>query len=311
MPEENHAKTNNSEESHPDEEASQAGLWRIAAIAAVLAVTIVGVAFLWIKEPDRVAFITVNLLSLSVLIAITVQAYIYKKQWDAMQGQLKAMEDGLTETRKMVGHNERAVRAAEQNVELARQSAAQTESAMLQQQNAVNAQLDMMKEQTEAARISAKAAEESVKATQEAFRVGEAPYFGITIIYFTDFVVGRKVGLNIGFLNGGRTPAWQFYAMPVLIMGLRPEGERYWHFTPKSVDVAATFIPAGKHQGFEYESEFVFTEEISEALKNRRTRLFVSVTAHYKDIRRVNHSRTFRCVWHPPTGNFSDYDATA
>jgi hypothetical protein len=40
---------------------------------------------------ERVKFFTVNFLSLLVLIIIAIQAFIYRRQWEAMQGQLKVM----------------------------------------------------------------------------------------------------------------------------------------------------------------------------------------------------------------------------
>src|SRR5215210_3495245 len=65
---------------------------------------------------ERVKFFTVNALSLLVFIAIAVQAYIYRRQWEAM-------EDSLAETRKIVDQNERAVKVAERGIEVAQNAA--------------------------------------------------------------------------------------------------------------------------------------------------------------------------------------------
>ncbi|MDQ3819794.1 MAG: hypothetical protein M3362_19265 [Acidobacteriota bacterium] len=51
---------------------------------------------------ERVKFFTVNALSILVLAVILVQAYIYRRQWEAMQGQLDAMKDQAATMREQV-----------------------------------------------------------------------------------------------------------------------------------------------------------------------------------------------------------------
>src|SRR5262249_26803264 len=103
-------------------------------------------------------------------------------------------------------------------------------------------------------------AAESMAATAKA---AEAPYFGIVNIHFTDLVVDRYPGLNITFYNGGKTPAWHFYAMPVLVLGDDLDSPNYWHFAPKTLSMAATFIPSDKPQSFEFkQTKFKYTDDI-------------------------------------------------
>jgi hypothetical protein len=77
-------------------------------------VLLVALLFISIYLPnltERVKFFTVNALSLFVLVAIVVQAYIYRGQW-------KAMQESLIETRNLIKQNERAVKAAEHTADL-------------------------------------------------------------------------------------------------------------------------------------------------------------------------------------------------
>jgi len=105
------------------------GLRRILLVGGILLGALLLVSIFVPHMSERVKFFTVNALSLLVLIAIAVQAYIYRRQWAAMdtqagmmQGQLKAMQDGLEETRKIVEQNERAVKVAERSVEIAQEN---------------------------------------------------------------------------------------------------------------------------------------------------------------------------------------------
>jgi hypothetical protein len=60
--------------------------------------------------------------------------------------------------------------------------------------------------------------ERAVKAAENNAAVTKATaaaYFGIVRISFSNFEVGRCPGLDVVFMNGSKTPAWHFYAMPV------------------------------------------------------------------------------------------------
>ena len=88
----------------------------IVIVAAVVFIILAIIAWGFVNEhSERIKFLTVNTLSLLVLVVIAIQAYIYRKQWHAMQ-------QGLAETRKMVEQNERAVRAAEDSARTAQEA---------------------------------------------------------------------------------------------------------------------------------------------------------------------------------------------
>ncbi len=102
--------------------APDAKLWWIFVTGGILFVALLFGSIFIPNLTERVKFFTANALSLSVLVAIGVQAYIYRRQWEVMKTQADSMRDGLEETRSLVAQNERAVRAAEQSSEIAQQN---------------------------------------------------------------------------------------------------------------------------------------------------------------------------------------------
>jgi hypothetical protein len=115
MPQDDHANNDSSEANKKNNSASHAGLRWILITGIVLLLALLSLSIFHPNLSERVKFFTVNALSLLVLAAIAVQAYIYRRQWEAMQ-------DSLAETRKMVEQNERAVEAAERSLEIAQEN---------------------------------------------------------------------------------------------------------------------------------------------------------------------------------------------
>jgi hypothetical protein len=67
-------------------------MWAIVAAILGLVILIVVGKFFVTQQSESIRFITVNALSLFVLVAIVVQAFIYHRQRDVMERQLKAAE---------------------------------------------------------------------------------------------------------------------------------------------------------------------------------------------------------------------------
>lgn len=84
-----------------DERASHTGLGWIVLAGGILLLVLLFVSVYLPNLTERVKFFTVNALSLFVLVAIVVQAYIYRRQWDAMTEQAEIMRENLKETRNM------------------------------------------------------------------------------------------------------------------------------------------------------------------------------------------------------------------
>jgi hypothetical protein len=109
MPEDGKANSNSDNADKNVNRAPQSAVWTIVA-AGIVGVVVIGfVAILLPNMTERVKFFTTNALSILVLDVIVVQAYIYRKQWAAMQASLR-------ETRSIIAQNERAVEIAQQNM---------------------------------------------------------------------------------------------------------------------------------------------------------------------------------------------------
>ncbi len=138
MPQNDQTKNDARKAGKNNKRAPHAGLWWILVAGGVFLVTLLFVSTYLPGMSERVKFFTVNALSILILTAIAVQAYIYRRQWKAMQGQLDAMEgqsrimgESLVETRRMVEHNERAVKVAEESIEVARENTIYAQRAYL------------------------------------------------------------------------------------------------------------------------------------------------------------------------------------
>jgi hypothetical protein len=110
-------------------------VWSIIA-GAIVVLILLFVSLFFPNLTERTKFFTTNALSALVLDVIIVQAYIYRKQWqamreqrDAMKAQLGAMhdqarslKDTLVETRNLISQNERTIKAAERSIQIAEKS---------------------------------------------------------------------------------------------------------------------------------------------------------------------------------------------
>src|SRR5437870_3206136 len=75
---------------------SSSGLWIIGVVGTILLAGIGSVAYYDVGEKSfRINFMVASTLNLLIFVAILVQAFIYKRQWEAMQ-------DGLDRTDRMI-----------------------------------------------------------------------------------------------------------------------------------------------------------------------------------------------------------------
>ena len=195
------------------------GLWAIGIVGIVLLVGLGAIAYYKVgKESFRISFMVGSTLNLLIFVAILVQAFIYKRQWEAMQ-------DGLDRTDKMIGvmvntlsQNERAFEATwklgkeqwhsmEGQLHAMEKQVITSESQMLIAAEAgkvMQGQLDAMKEQ-------ASIMQESLAETRRIFDVAERP-----IIVATRADIEGGIGPNkplrpkVTFVNKGRTAAQNF-----------------------------------------------------------------------------------------------------
>jgi len=164
---------------------------------------------------ERIKFVSANTLNLLILVAIVIQAYIYRRQWEAMERQVKV-------------------------------------------------------------------AERSIQLANDTFDVGEAPYFGITEMSLMDFNPGQWPRLIITFVNGGKTPAWNFDVKSEVVFGDNPqEGERFQCKLCGRIDnrFAIPHIPIT----IEYQGTVEAVQERIELLFKKKVKLFVISTISYRD----------------------------
>lgn len=261
---------------------------------------------------ERVKFFTANVLSLSVLVAIIVQAYIYRRQWEMMREQRNTMNDQLA-----------VMRASEDT--LKRQA-----DAFEAQVDVMNGQLEAMRRQQDQNERAIKTAEDGVAVSREAFYIGEAPYFGATKIVFRWATTMTNTGtgavqhetgqpeLIITFMNGGKTPAWHFLCTPHLELRERAGEEGKW--VPLNAvhdgecpDAENSFYPSGAQKCIKYRGRGEFGEfsprEI-EAINARTQTLFLIIELGYTDMRDDRQTRNWiRCL-NPTTGRFGDCGAS-
>src|SRR5215211_4485712 len=84
MPEHDKTDADNQPQSGEDQKGSQRGLWWILAAGFIAVVAVILVGSFWISPVDRTRFITEFILTVALADLVAVQAYIYKKQWQAM-----------------------------------------------------------------------------------------------------------------------------------------------------------------------------------------------------------------------------------
>lgn len=84
-----------------------AGLWVIVVAGGIFLGVLLFVSIYLPNMTERVKFFTVNALSISILVAIAVQAFIYLRQQEIMRGQLDIMKAGVRQTKRFFDLTER------------------------------------------------------------------------------------------------------------------------------------------------------------------------------------------------------------
>lgn len=75
------------------EKVNNAGMWFIITAGILLLSIVVVVGTFWVNEySERIRFVAINTMSVVGMALIALQVYIYRKQWDVMERQLKATE---------------------------------------------------------------------------------------------------------------------------------------------------------------------------------------------------------------------------
>ena len=177
-----------------------------------------------------------------------------------------------------------------------------------QQLGFMRQELENNKADSERHERAVKAAEEDVKIAKETFYVGERPYFGILGIGLS--IANQIPHLSIGFVNGGRTPAWRVHVIASLVLGERPETGTRVMLDRTSATYAHRFFAAGQEYEISFApTSFRFTEEQRAAIRDGTLTLFAVGTVHYTDMRGEKLWHDFTARMDGQSFNFTDWEA--
>jgi hypothetical protein len=307
-------------------------VWRIVIAGIIGVVVILFVSLFWPNMAERTKFFTTNALSVLLLDVIIVQAYIYGRQWEAMREQRNAMDNqlGVMKAQQEAADKQLVWSGLQTWMMLYQwQSMRTSEQTLSRQADAFEAQVDVMSGQLEAMRRqqdqnerAIQAAQDNTAITREAFYVGEAPYFGTSNIVFRwargparnargEEIATRIPELIITFMNGGKTPAWHFSAIPHLELGESRQVEIKWItlnviHDNECPDAESTFYPSGTERRIKYQGRGEFSSSEIEAINTRTQTLFLIIDIGYTDMRDDRKTRWFLRCFNPITRGFGD-----
>lgn len=123
MREKEQADSDSGDSNKNDKDATNTYYWKLVFFGALafLALIFVSVNLPYLK--DRAKFFTENALSLSILIAVIVQAIISNRQWKAMTDGLKRTDKALLQSKTLVDQNAQSLKIAKIGIDAAEKSA--------------------------------------------------------------------------------------------------------------------------------------------------------------------------------------------
>ena len=179
------------------------------------------------------------------------------------------------------------------------------------QRKALSGQLDAM--------------QESVEIARKAFYVGEAPYFDTSKIRFYwakgkpysasgDRTITGRAQIVITFMNGGRTPAWHFSALPHLELGESSQEQKKWirmKIRPwgDCPEAENTFYPSGAEKCIAYETLDELSPSEMKTINAQKQMLFLIIDIGYTDINNDRTTRQLLRCFNPVTQAFGDCGA--
>src|SRR6266496_765401 len=245
-------------------------------VGGVLAVVLLLVSIFHPYMTERVKFFTVNALSLLVLVAIVVQAIIYRRQWAVMEQQRSAMKGQLDAITKQA-------------------------TIMSEQRNVMERQLKATEKAADAAYVAQRAyiGVSGLKITSSA----------VIPPVTAQIIVGTVPTLHVTWHNGGGTPAEHFRAVPYLSFGEKP-GRKGYLIDDDISDMQFNFIPAGKEITAPYPQAEVgfpaFTKEMLDQLNGGQKRLYAIIDAIYTDFAGQTRELHVEAIYDPFDAVFSD-----
>jgi hypothetical protein len=140
---------------------------------------------------------------------------------------------------------------------------------------------------------------------RKATRIAERAYIGIKDAAVVDFQAGKIPGVEVVFLNGGRTPLWNFYSPAELVVNIKPPSGPLPK-VPKGE--AGAFLPAGVTGRVRYEfGNRPITQVMINEIVTGKTKLFLRGEAWFEDCWGDLRSFPFHLIFLPESGYFKDY----
>lgn len=281
--------------------------WWILAGTILIWLFLVALAIFHPNMEERWKFGAGSTLSVLVLVAIIIQAFIYKGQWDAMRATL-AQHERASIQEQLHKEFERVV-MVEQHGAMGRSlqaSIIQIESMMEHNESVLKimqGQLDTMREQTVISRKAVTAAELSAKAAQEsAHTMAFVERPDITLVLKLDNLeVGKPIQMQFEVFNAGRTTAYNF--------GIHISGD--WKKVPfdgvldygKPKPEATEPIRPQTRKYVHPEWNYRLTLEDLYSLQSRNVQLFIYGIMWYEDGGGQGYSEPFCRVYNPDAPN--------
>jgi hypothetical protein len=276
MPEHDKMDADNQPKSGKDQKGSQRGLWLIIAAGFVAVVAVIFVGSFWISLVDRTRFITEFILTVALADLVAVQAYIYKKQWQAMDENIARTDVVISKMGQQQATMEWQAEIAEIQTRLVEQQV----GAMKEQLEAMRGQLDAMKEQATIMRETLAQNQKQIEMSE----TRERGYMGIGDMILSNLVVGGRPIVTIKWVNGGRTPVRNFRAIPFIVFGEKPISNKFHFIDDDFSAISGSFFPVGAEREVKYEVSDVINAEDWAKFERGKVQLFILGNFVYRDI---------------------------
>jgi len=148
--------------------------------------------------------------------------------------------------------------------------------------------------------------EASAEVARQAFHIGESAHLGVFLSAVEDIEPGYSPKFQIGYLNGGKTPAWQVFSRLIATIEEGTDSsstEIPVLFAPPT----ATFIPPGERAVFVHRLHtFRLTPHVTKIIADGHARLVLAAKVYYLDFRSQANEREFKLVWDPAAAAFRE-----
>jgi len=168
---------------------------------------------------------------------------------------------------------------------------------------AVIAQVVIYRKQWRIMRRQTAISQAMIDNAKDSFYLSERAYMGLQTFKIKSFLPDQKPELEMVFINGGRTPAWDVAIQLSLNIGNEPN-LRDWI---DGLGESESFVPAGGTANASGIQPDPIPAKSVTAVENKVVRLFVVGECRYKDIQKRDRIYPFCLVYKPDQRIFKHY----